>query len=229
MATDNLGANNILRSDAFALFNGAVSGGVGSVLGGGNFWMGAGQGLVVTAFNFLAHRIDITNKIRTRINKYYNNTSVADASVKEIFLNDLSQIFPEIYNVSAKNFAIANEQNLTDFNNNTGTDYVLKDNKLLSNGGTGDPVNGGTSMGDGIVLISPHRMRTALGFAATWYHEGIHSIHTVTGMYQAWKAKYGVAEATRITEFYAHSMTDGISGVNMKFSAAFSSRYYPSI
>jgi hypothetical protein len=26
------------------------------VLGGGNFWMGAGQGLVVTAFNFLEHK-----------------------------------------------------------------------------------------------------------------------------------------------------------------------------
>ncbi|AZB18814.1 hypothetical protein EG352_14000 [Chryseobacterium indologenes] len=38
------------------MFNGAVSGGVGSVLGGGNFWMGAGQGLIVTAFNFLAHK-----------------------------------------------------------------------------------------------------------------------------------------------------------------------------
>jgi hypothetical protein len=26
------------------------------VLGGGNFWMGAGQGLIVTAFNFLEHK-----------------------------------------------------------------------------------------------------------------------------------------------------------------------------
>lgn len=56
LATNNVGENNILRSDGFALFNGAVSGGVGSVLGGGNFWMGAGQGLIVTAFNFLAHK-----------------------------------------------------------------------------------------------------------------------------------------------------------------------------
>jgi RHS repeat-associated protein len=56
LATSKVGENNILRSDGFALFNGAVSGGVGSVLGGGNFWMGAGQGLIVTAFNFLAHK-----------------------------------------------------------------------------------------------------------------------------------------------------------------------------
>jgi hypothetical protein len=36
--------------------NGAVSGGLGSVLGGGNFWMGAGQGLIVTSFNYLMHK-----------------------------------------------------------------------------------------------------------------------------------------------------------------------------
>jgi len=56
LATANVGEDNILRSDGFALFNGAVTGGVGSVLGGGNFWMGAGQGLIVTAFNYLAHK-----------------------------------------------------------------------------------------------------------------------------------------------------------------------------
>ncbi|MDR6548698.1 hypothetical protein J2810_004788 [Chryseobacterium rhizosphaerae] len=56
LAVDNVGENSILRSDGFALFNGAVSDGVGSVLGGGNFWIGAGQGLIVTAFNFLAHK-----------------------------------------------------------------------------------------------------------------------------------------------------------------------------
>jgi len=42
LAIKNAGDNSILRSDAFALFSGAISGGVGSVLGGGNFWMAAG-------------------------------------------------------------------------------------------------------------------------------------------------------------------------------------------
>ena len=50
--------NKFLNGKGFALLTGAVSGGVGSVLGGGNFWMGAGQGLIVTAFNFLAHKED---------------------------------------------------------------------------------------------------------------------------------------------------------------------------
>ncbi|MBE4950111.1 hypothetical protein [Chryseobacterium culicis] len=210
-----LGQNSILRSD-----------GIDSVLGG-NFWIGVGQGLIVTAFNFLAHKIESDNKIRNRINKYYNDKSVADASVKESFLNDLAEIFPEIYELSAKNFAIANEGNLKQFNESTGEDYVLKDNKIVSDGGNGENVNGITSMKDGRVLISPYRMRTALGFAATWYHEGIHSFHLVTGMFKAWKIRYGAKEALAITEFYAHSMVDRMSGISVKSSLAFS-RYYPS-
>lgn len=58
LALENTSSDNILKSDGFALLNGAVSGGIGSVLGGGNFWAGAGRGLIVTAFNFLAHKID---------------------------------------------------------------------------------------------------------------------------------------------------------------------------
>ncbi len=69
LATKNVSTDNILRSDGFALFNGAVSGGVGSVLGGGNFWVGAGQGLIVTAFNFLAHTITQTEDPRNPNNK----------------------------------------------------------------------------------------------------------------------------------------------------------------
>lgn len=56
LATANSGEFSVTRSKGFALANGAVSGGIGSVLGGGNFWQGAGQGLIVTAFNFLAHK-----------------------------------------------------------------------------------------------------------------------------------------------------------------------------
>lgn len=52
------GEFSMLRSRGFAMLTGTVSGGVGSVLGGGNFWVGAGQGLIVTTFNYLAHQID---------------------------------------------------------------------------------------------------------------------------------------------------------------------------
>ena len=69
LAVKHVGGNNILRSDGFALFNGAVSGGIGSVLGGGNFWMGAGQGLIVTAFNFLAHKEKFRTNLKEQLDK----------------------------------------------------------------------------------------------------------------------------------------------------------------
>lgn len=45
---DKAGSKKFIKTKGFALITSAVSGGVGSVLGGGNFWMGAGQGLIVT-------------------------------------------------------------------------------------------------------------------------------------------------------------------------------------
>jgi RHS repeat-associated protein len=221
-------AGKFASSAAGMIASGAVLGGVASELTGGNFWEGALIGGVVAGLNHYLHQIVNNNKIRGRIDKYYSDKAVADSPVKEGFLHDLQKIFPEIYELSAKNFAIADGANLKQFNESTGNNYVLEGNKLVD-GDNGETVNGVTSMGDGRVLISPYRMRTALGFAATWYHEGIHSIHFTTGIFKAWKTRYGAAEASRISEFYAHGMTDAMSGVSMKFSAAFSNRYYPSI
>lgn len=54
LGTQNAGEFSVARSDAFKMLTGAVMGGIGSKLGGGNFWMGAAQGLVVTVFNHMA-------------------------------------------------------------------------------------------------------------------------------------------------------------------------------
>ncbi|PKF74499.1 RHS repeat-associated core domain-containing protein [Chryseobacterium sp. PMSZPI] len=53
-AKNGAGEFSVIKSDGFAMLTGAVSGGVGSALTGGNFWAGAAQGLVVTVFNHLA-------------------------------------------------------------------------------------------------------------------------------------------------------------------------------
>lgn len=104
LATDNLGNNNILKSDGFALFNGAVSGGVGSVLGGGNFWMGAGQGLIVAAFNYLEHKVapglkkqkTFYEKFKTALDAFGLNTAT-----KEVIL-DLVKNADDLGTVGAK-------------------------------------------------------------------------------------------------------------------------------
>ncbi len=89
---DKAGSNSFIRTKGFALLTGAVSGGVGSVLGGGNFWMGAGQGLVVTAFNFLAHKEDsgITNKTEEQNNPFEFTVDTYDVVYEQKFLGTKS-------------------------------------------------------------------------------------------------------------------------------------------
>ncbi|MDY0931777.1 RHS repeat-associated core domain-containing protein [Chryseobacterium sp. CFBP8996] len=54
---------NPLRSDTGMLITGAVSGGIGSVLAGGNFWQGAMSGFFVIAYNHLEHMIEPPREI----------------------------------------------------------------------------------------------------------------------------------------------------------------------
>lgn len=49
---------NPLRSDTGIIVTGAISGGVGSVLAGGNFWQGAMNGFFVAGFNHVMHRME---------------------------------------------------------------------------------------------------------------------------------------------------------------------------
>ncbi|MEG0925764.1 RHS repeat-associated core domain-containing protein [Chryseobacterium sp.] len=49
---------NPLRSDTGIIITGAISGGIGSVLAGGNFWQGAMNGFFVATFNHVMHRIN---------------------------------------------------------------------------------------------------------------------------------------------------------------------------
>lgn len=54
---------NPLRSKTGMLITGSISGGVGSVLTGGNFWQGAMSGFFVTAFNHMEHLIQKTYEV----------------------------------------------------------------------------------------------------------------------------------------------------------------------
>jgi RHS repeat-associated protein len=81
LATSNIQGKHFMKSDGFALLNGATSGGIGSVLGGGNFWMGAGQGLIVTTFNYLAHKPKSTFKVYDGDGDYVGKMKVEDYSL----------------------------------------------------------------------------------------------------------------------------------------------------
>ena len=49
------GKNSFVRTGTFKMLTGALMGGLGSKLGGGNFWQGAAVGAIVTFFNHLNH------------------------------------------------------------------------------------------------------------------------------------------------------------------------------
>lgn len=53
LATKGAGDFSVVRSKGFKMLTGAITGGIGSSLGGGNFWQGAAIGGIVTAFNHL--------------------------------------------------------------------------------------------------------------------------------------------------------------------------------
>ncbi|ASW74898.1 RHS repeat-associated core domain-containing protein [Chryseobacterium piperi] len=53
------GTGGFLGSDLGQMLSGITTGGVGSVLGGGNFWEGAMNGFFIIAFNHLAHSEDM--------------------------------------------------------------------------------------------------------------------------------------------------------------------------
>lgn len=53
LASKGAGDFSVVRSKAFKMLTGAITGGIGSSLGGGNFWQGAAIGGIVTAFNHL--------------------------------------------------------------------------------------------------------------------------------------------------------------------------------
>lgn len=101
LALDNVGENSILKSDGFALFNGAISGGVGSVLGGGNFWIGAGQGVMVTAFNFLAHKIN--DPLRKQLKDEFEKTDMKPGDQATYCdYENLTEKLPTLKNLLAK-------------------------------------------------------------------------------------------------------------------------------
>ena len=61
LATAGLGSGGMLASSG-------LSGGVGSVIGGGNFWSGAGQGLIAGGLNHVAHQIQEKINLKTHKN-----------------------------------------------------------------------------------------------------------------------------------------------------------------
>lgn len=192
---------------------GGLGGGISASISGGNFWKGMRQGLITAGLNHVAH--SVTNAIENSQFKRQIKDRIAencgedylDQPVTENILQDLAAVFPEIFEASAKDYAIANKDNLF-------SKMVLTGDALFHGGNL---VNGVTNMDNSKVLISPHLLRKdVLSFAVTWYHESIHSIHVVSGFYMKTYQSfinngYSINDALRaaadVSEILAHFRT----------------------
>ncbi|WP_419870250.1 RHS repeat-associated core domain-containing protein [Chryseobacterium sp. CT-SW4] len=72
------GARGFWGTNAGKLVSGIAAGGVGSVLGGGNFWMGAMNGFFVTAFNHLEHITKTSFKVYDSDGEYVGKIKVKE-------------------------------------------------------------------------------------------------------------------------------------------------------
>ncbi|ASW76473.1 hypothetical protein CJF12_12550 [Chryseobacterium piperi] len=99
-----------LRSDVGKLITGSMSGGIGSVLAGGNFWQGAMNGFFVTAFNHLEHQIQRMSRQQS--------------------IQAIKKQYPRLYEVLSKlpQFLSENPQILNTLSEDTGltTGQILK-------------------------------------------------------------------------------------------------------
>lgn len=202
MATDNLGANNILRSDGFALFNGAVSGGIGSVLGGGNFWMGAGQGLMVTAFNYLAHKSPTTDNLVDDMEKIglnpnavpdYSNFDAEVATMKK--LRTINNLAKKTGNIPIKDGGSSGDETKAQIAYKTDKTKFIQAGKLIK-----------TEVKTTVtqITIFKEAFTSYLNLAGTFVHEFTHAIDYMSGYFKRNLTKFGKRETTRLMEKRAY-------------------------
>ena len=184
------GAGSISQNTGGLLAFGAISGGVGAVIGGGNFWQGAVTGLVVSGLNHAMHKTSTRNFINSRLkSKGYNPESAAD--IYQSQLSDFAEeIFPELMNQTDS------------------PSFALQDKIILSDGGSaygvtpGTTVNGKTSF-SGVVQISRDALSSYGMLASTIGHELNHVYHFISGAYDRWARKYDYSYADARSEYSA--------------------------
>ncbi|MDN3691050.1 hypothetical protein QWZ06_01580 [Chryseobacterium tructae] len=158
----------------------------------------------------------INGQIRRRIVDKYGEEYL-NKPISEMTLQELAEVFPEMYNKSAKDYSFANSGNIYDT-------LELEYGVLYHDG---REVNGITDSFSGKVLLSPAFLRgkNVISVAATWYHETIHSIHAVSGLFMNTVKLFmtngndyntSVRKAIDVSETIAHLQTQNF-GLDIPF------------
>ncbi|MCW1963387.1 RHS repeat-associated core domain-containing protein [Chryseobacterium viscerum] len=201
-ASNNVGDNSILKSDGFALLNGAVSGGVGSVLGGGNFWVGAGQGLMVTAFNYLKHKPPTTDNLIDDMEKSkidpagVPDYSKFDAEVAKMRkLKTIAKLAKKTGYIPIKDGGSSGSETRANTSYKTDKIKSIQLGKVIK-----------TEVKTTVtqITIFKEAFTSYLNLAGTFVHEYTHAIDYISGYFEGKLSKLGKRETERLMEERAY-------------------------
>jgi hypothetical protein len=191
------GASNFLKlnNTAGTLFFGALAGGAGASLGGGNFWQGAVTGLVVSGLNHAMNHGARKNYLR---NKIFNSGRNPDdpANIESSQLNGFAEeILPTaMEQTDSPTFVLKDK--LTGQNYNQSGSQNYGETPVYSN-------DNKTFKASGVINISRVALRSWLTLASTMGHELNHFYHFSSGLFDKWVSRHGIDYANARTEWHS--------------------------
>lgn len=194
------GAGKFASSTVGTVAFGALSGGVGAELTGGNFWQGAVTGGIVAGLNASMHKISQRADITARLKAAGFNDPQAAADYAGLSLNEFAQkVFPDMM-ASAKNPHFKK------------VETIDKAGSLgLTPVGANDVTGVHTFRGP--VLIAKAAFSSYMQLASTMGHELSHVIDCVSGSMTTWFKKGGENYRSAMTELRAYQWV-GLNGGN---------------
>jgi hypothetical protein len=158
---------------------GALSGGAGAALTGGNFWQGAVTGLIVSGFNHVAHKIQERSMLDKAITKAgFDPDDVARWTDEELTTN-IAKIFPDLYeSANCPRFEIQDVIG--------GKDNIYGQAQKTITGSQGNY----KVVSKGLIYIKKLALNSVRHVASVAGHELNHVADYVSGNYAGWLNKY---------------------------------------
>ncbi|HFK5521275.1 hypothetical protein CMU85_10135 [Elizabethkingia anophelis] len=158
---------------------GAVAGGIGAELMGGNFWQGAVTGGIVAGLNHVLHDSMTKPDYRNKLEKFLDKNGINRSKpASQETLDKLKVLFKDDWDKSAKWAKFATKETIEEFESfgAVGKGQLRLDGEVLINGETSV---WGVTDANGKMLFSTDRSNS--GLAVAFVHELAHSIDRASG------------------------------------------------
>ncbi|KFF16178.1 hypothetical protein IW22_23050 [Chryseobacterium sp. JM1] len=180
-------AGKFANSTVGTISFGAVAGGVGAELSGGNFWQGAVIGGFVAGLNHTMHQV-ATALEKDPLQKILDKHDIDPTKLStQETLDKLKIILKKYWDKSAKWAEFATKETITQWEGNEYKGYLtLKAGIIHTSAGGRD--YGITNPINGKVLLSTGRNNYSL--AGSFIHEMVHSVDVMSGVQGFWNNFY---------------------------------------